>query len=69
MVGIGDCRGYDGKVHSFIMKQELLRSKLAHNLHFATKQFSARFAGHSMGWEEMLEQQARLWPKPKPKSA
>ena len=69
MVGIGDRLGYDGEVHSFVMKQEQLRGKLAHELHFATEQFAAHFAEREVGWEEMLEKQAELWPNPKPKSA
>jgi hypothetical protein len=69
MVGIGDRLGYDGEVHSFVMKEEQLRGKFAHDLHFATEQFAAHFAGRNVGWEEMLVQQAELWPNPKPKSA
>ena len=69
MVGIGDRLGYDGEVHSFVMKEEQLRGKFAHDLHFATEQFTAHFAGLNVGWEEMLKEQAELWPDPKPKSA
>ena len=67
MVGIGDHLGYDGEMHPFVMKDEQKRGLLAHRLHFASEQFSAHFAGRSVGWEEMLLEQAELWPNPKPR--
>jgi hypothetical protein len=70
MAGIGDRLGYDGNMHSFIMKHEELRGKLFHDLHFvAGKQFSKHFAGLAVGWEDRLKRQGELWPKPTPKTA
>ena len=69
MVGIGDHLAYDGEMHPFVMKDEQKRGLLAHRLHFASEQFSAHFAGRSVGWEEMLLEQAELWPNPKPRGA
>jgi hypothetical protein len=69
MVGIGDHLGYDGDMHPFVMKNKLLRGKLSRHLHFASMLFAKHFAGRGVGWEDMLNVQAELWPNPKPKSA
>ena len=69
MVGIGDHLAYDGLIHPFVMKNEHKRGELAHKLHSASEQFATQFAGRDVGWEEMLELQAELWPKPTPKGA
>jgi hypothetical protein len=70
MVGIGDGLGYDGDIHRFVMKNELLRGKLVWDLHYvASMQFAKHFGGRNVGWEDMLQCQYDLWPNPKPKSA
>jgi len=70
MVGIGNRLGYDGDIHPFVMKNEPLRGKLFHELHFvAGMQFARHFGGRNVGWEEMLKCQSDLWPSPKPKTA
>jgi hypothetical protein len=66
MVGIGDRLGYDGDMHPFVMKNEDMRGRLFHDLHFvAGSQFAKHFGDRDVGFKEMLKYQADYWPKPK----
>lgn len=67
MVGIGEHLDYQGNCEKFVVKGEKqdrkVRQKVQSALVVAGAEFSARFAGRDVGYEEMLTHQESLLPR------
>ena len=66
MVGAGDHLRRDGLIGRFVVTNAQARQHVSSALEVAGKIFSQQFEGQGVGYEEMLEEQARLWPNGTP---
>jgi hypothetical protein len=66
MVGIGDRLDYNGQLSKFKVPDEKVRSRVQRGLEVAARAFAMHFERRGVGYEEMLEKQAELWPRGTP---
>ena len=67
MVGAGDHLRRDGLIGRFVVTDAQARQHVSSALELAGTIFSQQFKGEGVGYEEMLEEQARLWPNGTPR--
>ena len=62
MVGVGEHLRRDGLRGSFVVSSEGARRSIATGMEVGGRDFARHFGGKGVGWEEVQQEQRRLWP-------